>query len=252
MRVALTSSIDFEEHVCRVGLAILAFRRLHTCDHEHWEWHYHSLLMNVSLARYRFEQDGGSIADITTETETEEQRKYRGLQKRIYSRLQRSCSPSRATLINKLRSRLARWHLPVPLGHVTQRALRRLLHLKGKVKPAAFVAYFKLLLNGWNTGRRFRGTSASYAKCAFCKSGADSIEHFAYCPVVRATFARHSCSCTNLLDFLALDQWSFPHQFVIKTKLLSALYIVHNSASRSSIRLDVENLIRAATSIALR
>ena len=47
--------------------------------------------------------------------------------------------------------------------------------------PRAWAAYFRLICNGWVTARRFQSND----RCLFGSgSGHESIEHFAYCPVV--------------------------------------------------------------------
>ena len=88
--------------------------------------------------------------------------------------------------------------------------------------------------------------------CPLCKDGPDAIEHMAKCAIVRRLFNRFDCSCSNLIQFLALDQFSFPLRILTKVKLLNVIYTVHNSLNSSSSPLQVNSLINAAASIIMQ
>ena len=178
--------------------------------------------------------------------------KNKGLQKKIYNILS-SDRIDRNILWAKFRARLARWKLDAPSGIIIFRVYRRFQFLKGKVRPAILVAYFKLLMNSWITGRRLRtlATSAIPRNCRFCSRGDDSIEHMAECTVIRSEFERCRLLCRSLTDFLALDKASFPHNFIKKVKLLAAVYLTHSSLSTSSTPYSAPRLLNISVSSAL-
>ena len=176
------------------------------------------------------------------------------LQKKIYNLVEATNQPSRSAIINKTRQRVERWELGLPIGYVSRRIDNRIQHLKGRAAPKMIIAYIKLLLNAWNTGRRFRHMAGRghVRRCLFCGVGPDAIEHFYKCTIVKDLFRSYNCSCTTLLQFFALDQASFPSHFLVKVNLLACLYTVHNSINSTCTPLHVKQLIRAATSMALQ
>ena len=128
-----------------------------------------------------------------------------------------------------------------------------------KVKPAVHVAHFKTLMNAWLTACRMRSYAPSVSgararSCLVCRGATDCIEHLPHCTVVRDFFARHGSSCNELLSFFGLDQNSFPHGFILKAKLISALFVVHSSLhfSRGSAHhFDLPQLMAAVASFVL-
>ncbi len=165
----------------------------------------------------------------------------------------RAKNPGRAKIFNRFRNRILRWELGIQPRHAIDRIERRFTFLKKKVLPKVIIAYFKLLTNSWHTGSRFRflhGTKTTV--CPFCKNGPDAIEHMPKCDIVRQLFQRFGCSCSCLIQFFALDQFSFPHKFVTKVKLLSVLFSVHNSINSTTTPMHVNHLINAAVSVILQ
>ena len=173
----------------------------------------------------------------------------------IYSR-DRSRRVDQGRLWWTFRGRMDRWKLEQShAGHAYRRAITRFKFLKGKMKPAFIVAFFKLLMNAWNTCERFRSASNrfAYKKCPFCGIGKDSIEHFSSCHVVKLGYRQHNWSRNCLHDFFALDQASFdiPQVFLRKVKIIGALYTVHSTVTACSVKLDIPRLLKCAISSAL-
>ena len=95
-------------------------------------------------------------------------------------------------------------------GRRAQRATG-LLHLLGPRVPArVWAAVWRTLWNGWATNRRMQGQGA-VQRCIYGCSADDSIEHYAFCPVIAATvgpelgLGRPGTAPAALLDFLALE-----------------------------------------------
>ena len=152
-----------------------------------------------------------------------------------YDIIVKAKSPGRANKNNRFRNRILRWELGIQPRHAIDRIEKRFNFLKRRLPPTIIIAYFKLLTNSWHTGRRFRFLRGGRSTlCPFCKDGPDAIEHMPKCCIVRQLFHRFGCSCTCLIQFFALDQFSFPTLFLVKVKLLSILFTVHNSINSSS------------------
>ena len=110
----------------------------------------------------------------------------RGWQRAALARLR---APRPLWVDNRTRHRLARWRLPLfprrllPTVRAALRALRPL------VPPRIIAALWRTWWNGWLTTRRMR-TCAGWgaaAHCVFgCPRGADSVEHYARCPLIAA------------------------------------------------------------------
>ncbi len=96
----------------------------------------------------------------------------------------------------RIRDRLERWYKQgrfnvrtEPEGIIARRAERRLTFSASNLPPRVHSAYFRTIWNGWCSERRFQ----TYIKgCRFgCGGDAeDSIEHYAFCPVVLEFFRR--------------------------------------------------------------
>lgn len=96
--------------------------------------------------------------------------------------------PSGGQAMLHLRLRLDRWPLAVLRGHRVGRAVRVLEVLSRRSVPRVQAAMLRTWLNGWCTGRRFQQAG----QCRFrCGQRADSVEHYAACPVTRQLLAAH-------------------------------------------------------------
>ena len=84
--------------------------------------------------------------------------------------------------------------------------------------------------------------------CPFCKRARDSLELFAYCPVVTELYQQHGIQLAppnNFLQFLGLmKEDSGPRIFTV-VKLLSVLYSTHNTL-RHNPDLEPKDIIRIA------
>ena len=118
---------------------------------------------------------------------------------------------------------------------LARRAWRNLTHAL-EVAPSRFVfVLFCTWFNGWCTARRFQ---VKQAPCLFgCDMGSsedclDSIQHYAYCPIVASFASRHLClphaHVRNLLSFLCLRSNSDDELFVLQLLLLYAVYAATN------------------------
>ncbi len=90
----------------------------------------------------------------------------------------------RPALHRHLRRRLDRWHLTIHPGNQIARMERALQLIKKRVQPRVFAATLKAMLGGW--------TVNTASPCPFgCGHGQDSVEHFAFCPILAGRFQRH-------------------------------------------------------------
>ena len=95
-------------------------------------------------------------------------------------------------------------------GRRAQRASGLLRLLGSRVPPRVWAAVWRTLWNGWATNRRMQGQGA-VRRCIYGCSADDSIEHYAFCPVIAATvgpelgLGRPGTAPAALLDFLALE-----------------------------------------------
>ena len=251
-RVAFRTQINIRELGVEVGRSIIVHHSRHPENHVHDDWHKNTFVINL-LNAIRDVQRMGFTPEDSLMQPSEVKKKHAGLQKRIYDIVAKSEVPSVSHAICKFRKRVDRWNFDIPKGHAFRRILARLKFLKGRVMPTVIVAYFKLVLNSWNTARRFRSCSTSNGpkQCVFCRNGQDSIEHFASCSRLHALFVSHGCRAGGLLNFFAIDQGSFPDKFIIKAKLIAAIYHAHCSLASARTPIHAERLLTTAVTIAL-
>ena len=251
-RVAINSKVDLVELGVEVGRAIITHHVTHPEVHKHDAWHNHTFVINL-LNALRDVRRMGFVPEESIIQQSELQKRHVGLQKRIYEIIAKANLPCSARVFNRFRNRVDRWDFGIPKGHAYRRIITRIQYMKGKVKPAVTVAYFKLLLNAWCTSRRFRHYSERRPSrsCIFCGDGNDSIEHFARCTRLQRLYSSHGCRSRDMLDFFALDQASFPRQFLIKTKLLAAIFFTHSSVGHACARVHVDRMLTVAVSLAL-
>ena len=156
-----------------------------------------------------------------------------------YSSLLKPLCPQFALM--HLRRRLDYWNVRTLQGHRSRRALNMLKTLSEKLPPRVWHAYFRLLCNGWVTGRRFQRS----CDCSFgCRHGEDSIQHFASCPVVcnwiHANLGIRRAPVGEELDhFLGLriendEATIYNNTYVSRGLAVYALYKVHNGARHNS------------------
>jgi len=251
IRVAYRSDLDIEALSAETGLAINAFNTNASDSHEHRRWHAQSFVVNVALARRSFKIAGGHVHPPIQRILRAHNRRTGHLQKQIRSFLHQPIGSSLRSILHLLRIRVIRWRFEtygVPIGHATERILRR-LQAMGKSKhasPACKSVFLKTLLNGWPTARRMRSLAGNPASavCLFCKSGQDSIEHMPHCLIVREFFKKNGCSCRNIVEFLGIDKHSFPFLFFRKTQILHVLHHSYNTI-RHNISLDPNRVILA-------
>ena len=65
--------------------------------------------------------------------------------------------------------------------------------------------------------------------CPFCKKFEDSIEHFAYCPIIRARYRGNHCAFSCIDQFFALDDLSYPEDTPKLACLLSSVFLARNA-----------------------
>ena len=181
-------------------------------------------------------------------------------QKQITRMLDADNFPNKKSLLlDGLRARLERIiHRlrPLHLGHAVTHAFNRLTMLRGCVKPAVFVVYFRTLLNGWTTSRRMR-TANGIAKhnlppCPFCGTGEDSLEHIALCQWTHTIFRKFNAPICNTTQFLALDHDSTAADVLTRrVQALAATYLIYNTITHhppNSPPLIISQLISVVTS----
>ncbi|CAK0837046.1 unnamed protein product, partial [Prorocentrum cordatum] len=87
---------------------------------------------------------------------------------------------------------LSRLQLPVLRGRRLERATLALRGLAPLVPPRVWASVYRVMCNGWTTGRRMQRP----APCAFaCGHGEDSVEHYIHCSRV-AEFGRRQLALT--------------------------------------------------------
>ena len=84
---------------------------------------------------------------------------------------------------HRMRHKLQRWNLTVLPRWAATRALNRLNYLHKHAPPRVSAAALSTLWNRWTTARRFQFFSPCCLGCS--DTAADSIEHYAHCPLVR-------------------------------------------------------------------
>ena len=128
--------------------------------------------------------------------------------------------------------RLARWRAlqtdpPWP-RKIRQRFCEVLQTLESTPKATRW-AYFRTILNGWCTARRFQGRRM----CPFCRHGEDSLEHFSRCPLVRDVGNKKlnlGLRAEDPLAFFLLSPNKVEKSQCIRhAAYLHALYRLHNS-----------------------
>ena len=138
----------------------------------------------------------------------------------------------------RMRQKLQRWQLPGPPAVVAARVLRRLHTLKPLVAPRMSAAVLSTLWNRWTTGRRFQRQDVCVLGCS--PAAADSIEHYACCPIIRTAARR----------FLGLHMRPWPHalcDFMLTTGPPSAAHPSRACLTHSAILLYVAyNITNAA------
>jgi hypothetical protein len=111
---------------------------------------------------------------------------------------------------NRIRDKMHRWQLNVPPHRLADKIHRRLLQLRRLVSPRVLTSVWKLLWNGWITGRRFQNRSTTFCLFRCSDTAEDSIEHYVRCPIIRE-FARRKLNLHDLFPehfFLAVEHLS--------------------------------------------
>ena len=192
------------------------------------DWFERSMLLSLETNLQNVQSTIGPVQnflrsceqDSDANTQKHWKKVRRQFQATVYAKLHTAAAPNAQ---DRFRHKLARWKLDDPNQpaftylSVTQRtpnwqarsAQQRLRQLAGLVAPRVHAAVFGSIWNRWCTRRRFqlRGT------CRLCQAvhSEDSIEHYAFCKVVRELAARrlrldaflhvnlHTFTCTNPL-----------------------------------------------------
>jgi hypothetical protein len=131
--------------------------------------------------------------------------------------------------VERIRHKIKRWGLQIPLGSLCRRLVRRLQLLQGLTTPRVQSAVFRTMWNGWATAARFQTEKPCVLGCSV--RALDRIEHYACCP-----FARHllidwmglDSRLANLAGFLlALDSMSQDHL----TLMSIVVYAMHRATA---------------------
>ena len=109
----------------------------------------------------------------------------RGWQARAYRALRQAGSSG--ALHMHARRKLDRWHIDVLPGRRVDRWIAGITAVKDLVPPRVLAAGIRAAFNGWPTSRRFQSAGCCVLNCG---TGADSIEHYAYCRVYHDLAAR--------------------------------------------------------------
>ena len=165
------------------------------------------------------------------------------------------CRAAPGTLAHRhLRRRLDRWQAATLPGHRVPRVLDRLQRLASCCTHRVLAAYLRLVCNGLCTYRRFQ----SRGGCRFgCGDRADSIEHFAFCRVLRLFFQRAGVISEPPAPAQALDLLlglEGPDNLIqVHGQAIYALSVVHNARRHGSISTEqVADALDAAFQMACR
>ena len=136
---------------------------------------------------------------------------------------------------DRMRTRLTRWGLMGPELCLGRRAARRLHSLRELTAPRVVTAALSSLWNRWCTARRFQRRGPCVLQCG---CGDDSIEHYAFCGVVRRfswSFLRLQWAPMDSLAHLLLlgSAQSDPTTLVLSAVRTYAVWRVTESARRS-------------------
>ena len=131
--------------------------------------------------------------------------------------------------IGRIRKKLQRWRLAGIELTTATRCANMFVALKRLTPPRVVAAVWKTMWNGWTTARRFQETGH---KCLFgCGSahGGDSIEHYAFCAIVKEIGVRfvglqQTHYSRNLGNFVALG---LNHGTVDETTLTKRAVLVY-------------------------
>ncbi len=116
-----------------------------------------------------------------------------------------------------LGNKMGRWQLPLPSGTLVRRCLFVCKLLGAEAPPRIGAQYWRMVHNGWCTGRRFQDSSA---KCVFGCDSEDSIEHYCRCKVVR--------------EFLCMPHPNGPG-LPIEIAGPSAFFLVHQRLTKKTV-----------------
>ena len=154
-----------------------------------------------------------------------------------------------AGLHHHLRKRIDRWPLRTLPGHRVRRMQVALTRLGALVPPCVWAAALKTLLDGWTTAT----SNNRSADCLFeCKSGNDSIAHYAYCPcVTRLASTRLQLQPVpiedRLDDFLLLHRHSDDDRLALRALCLYATFTATNAARNGLITMAADAWVQAMT-----
>ena len=152
-------------------------------------------------------------------------------------------------IFSEFRKKLDRWELslPIPKGHVENRAHLRLATLKGKVSHAVLITYFRTLSNGWPTARRMRHLHNVFSspKCLFCKKAEDSLEHLPFCSTLAPLYHRHRVQASSLAHFLGIILPPDTLHICSVAKVITTVFLARNVLVHSNLDIDIPALIRA-------
>ena len=110
-----------------------------------------------------------------------------------------------------LGNKLSRWQLTEPPGILTRRALRRLHTIGRHCSPCVAAQYWRMLWNGWCTGRRFQRRGG---RCVFGCDAGDSLEHY--------------CRCQWIWKFLTTSQPNGPGVH-LQWKSVETFFLLHKA-----------------------
>ena len=199
-------------------------------------WFGDAILFHLELAARHFENLGfgpaamrESIAGPAREGQDEAKRAAQI--RRLWQRtgMQILLRQPNVSAANFWRRRLERWQMGVFPRVRVIRAQSILSRLQDAAPPCVRAALLRSWFNGWCTGRRFQQPRS----CIFGCSYEDSIEHYAWCPVVREFAWRRLAiphSLSGIAEFLLLDRdhRATPRDALIRLAIrTAAVYRVH-------------------------
>ena len=154
-----------------------------------------------------------------------------------------------------IRRRLDRWQIATLPGHRVERWLRTLHNTSHLLPPRVVASQFRVAFNGWMTSRRFQRSGCCILGCA---SGADSIEHYAFCSMYHRLCKRwlgleRPSAEECLSTFIGLTTPGNNYSTAaLRAISVFSLYRTHNALRHGPIQQYAEHLFRGFLREAVR
>ena len=225
IRVLTRSTLDIDTLSTDITLGLFRIQAAYGHHHPAAQWHANAFAINLTSARNSFISAGGQLQRL--------HERPNSLQSKIHKQLLVLQPCTLQLTLHTMSNRLSRFKLSVHGTKLQYRIKSRIDVLRASPRVALLHVFVKTILNGWATPRRLRSLSHGMsAHCPFCTNARDELEHYPFCPVVRAFYVSIGCRITCTEDFMALGR-NLDRSNVLKyAKALSVMYQSRNALIR--------------------